>query len=204
MKNSLFLEITKRLIKKTKIRTLLLLIVLLSLNATAWFIYATKVDTGIGAKIVAWNVSFVTGEDELIEYINFKIDNIYPGMEIYKQRIDVTNQGESDANLKYEIQNARILESEYSVDDETITSDSLLYSLENDYPFKIKVGVSNYDIKPGEQAYFYVEVIWDFESGNDEQDSYWGEQAYEFYKKNPDKESIELDLIISAVQKKQE
>lgn len=203
MKNNLFLEITKRLIKKTKIRTLLLLIVLLSLNATAWFIYATKVDTGIGAKIVAWNVSFVTGEDELIEYINFKIDNIYPGMETYKQRIDVTNQGESEANLTYELQKVRILESEYSIDNRTITSDSLLYSLENDYPFKIKVGVSNYDLKPGEQAYFYVEVFWDFESGDDEQDSYWGEQAYEFYENNPNKESIELDLVVSAIQKKQ-
>lgn len=203
MKNSLFLEITKRLIKKTKIRTLLLLIVLLSLNATAWFIYATKVDTGIGAKIVAWNVSFVTGEDELLEYINFKIDNIYPGMEPYKQKIDVTNQGESEANLKYEIEKVRILENEYVVDELTITSDSLLYSLANDYPFKIKIGVSNNEIKPGEQAYFYVEVIWDFESGNDEQDSYWGNKAYDFYEANPDTESIELNLIVSAIQKKQ-
>ena len=108
-------EIIIRIFKRTKIRTLILLVVLLSLNTTAWFIYATKVDSGIGAKIVAWNVAFVTGENELLEYVNFKIDNVYPGMEPYTKRIDVTNKGESNALLKYEIDSARILDSEYKV-----------------------------------------------------------------------------------------
>lgn len=199
--NNIFFEIIKRLFKKTKIRTLLLLIVLLSLNTTAWFIFATKVDTGIGAKIVAWNVSFVTGEEELLEYINFKIDNIYPGMEKYTQKIEVTNKGETEANLSYEIEKVRILDSEYVVNNTTVTSIDLLSSLTNDYPFKIKLGVSKDEIKPEENAYFYVEVSWDYDSGNDEQDSYWGNRAYDFSELNPDKDSIELNLIVSAIQK---
>lgn len=206
MKNnkSLFLEVVKRILKKTKLRTLFMLVVLLSLNATAWFIFATKVDSGIGAKIVAWNVAFVTGEDELLEYINFKIDNIYPGMEPYTQKIDVTNKGESVAKLEYEIESVRILENEYKVDDKTVTSISLLSSLLNDYPFKIKIGVSASEIAPNEHAYFYVTVHWEYESGNDEQDSYWGGKAYDFHELNPDLESIELDLVISAIQKNKE
>jgi len=200
MKNSIFFEVIKRLFKKSKLRTLLFLIVLLSLNTTAWFIYATKVDSGIGAKIVAWNVAFVTGEDELLEYINFTIDNIYPGMEEYTEKIEVTNKGETDASLEYEIKSARILDSEYTVDDSAITSISLLSSLANDYPFKIKVGVSKDIISPGDEAYFYVTVYWDYESGNDEADSYWGNEAYDFHEVYPDKESIELDLVISAIQ----
>lgn len=201
-KNSLFFEVLKRLIKKTKLRTLILLVILLSFNATAWFIYATKVESGIGAKIVAWNVAFITGEEELLEYINFKIDSIYPGMAPETKRIEVTNKGESAAMLNYEMESARILDSSYQVDNKVITSENLLQSLENDYPFKIKIGVSSNEILPGENAYYYVTVSWEYESGNDEQDSYWGNMAYDFYEKNPDKESIELDLVISAVQKK--
>lgn len=199
---SLFFEVLKRLIKKTKLRTLLLFIVLLSFNATAWFIYATKVESGIGAKIVAWNVAFVTGEEELLEYINFKIDNIYPGMTSQTKKVEVTNNGESVASLKYEILSARLLDNSYQVDDQVITSENLLKSLENDYPFKIKIGVSNDEIQPGEQAYYYVTISWEYESGNDDQDSYWGTMAYDFYEENPERESIELDLVISAVQKK--
>lgn len=204
IKNSIFFEVLIRLVKKTKLRTIILLIILLSLNTTAWFIFATKVDSGVGAKIVAWNVSFVTGEDELLEYINFKIDNIYPGMEAYTQKIDVTNKGESEAGLNYEIKSARILDNEYIVDGDVITSISLLSSIANDYPFKMRVGVSNSEIQPGEQAYFYVTVSWEYESGNDEQDSYWGNMAYDFHEEYPNEDSIELDLVISAVQKKQE
>lgn len=201
MKNSTF-KVLKHILKKTKLRTLIMFIILLSFNSTAWFIYATKVENGISAKVVAWNVSFVTGEDELLEYINFDIDNIYPGMETYTEKIEVTNNGETNAKLKYEIKNARLLEYYYEVNGTSVTSDSLLSSIANEYPFKIRVGVSNEEIKPGEQAYFYVTVSWDYESGDDEADTYWGNKAYYFHENN-DKSSIELNLVISAVQTKE-
>lgn len=204
IKDSILFQILIRVVKKTKLRTLLMLIILLSFNTTAWFIYATKVENGISAKIVAWNVSFLTGEDELLEYINFKIDNIYPGMQEYTEKIEVTNNGDASALLSYEIEDARILDSTYEVDGETITSISLLSSLANDYPFKIRIGVSKDLVAPGENAYFYVTVFWEYESGDDEADTYWGSKAYDFHDQNPDKESIELNLIISATQKKSE
>jgi len=203
MKNSIFIQVLIRVFKKAKLRTFLMLIILLSFNSVAWFIYATKVENGISAKIVAWNVSFVTGEDELLEYINFKVDNIYPGMEEYTERIDVTNSGDTNASLKYEIENARILDNYYEVSD-TVTSPTLLNSLSNEYPFKIRIGVSKDIIAPNESAYFYVSVSWPYESGDDALDTYWGNEAYDFHEKNKDKESIELNLVISAVQEKSE
>lgn len=204
IKDSILFQILTRVFKKTKLRTLLMLMILLSFNTTAWFIYATKVENGISARIVAWNVAFLTGEDELLEYINFKIDNIYPGMKEYTEKIEVTNNGDASAALSYEIEDARILDSTYVVDDESVTSVSLLSSLANDYPFKIRIGVSKELVTPGENAYFYVTVFWDYESGNDELDTYWGNKAYDFHQDNKDKESIELNLIISAVQKTDE
>ena len=124
-------------------------------------------------------------------------------METYTEKIEVTNNGESTAKLNYEIQDARILDSIYTVDDNTITSSSLLASLANDYPFKIRIGVSKEEIVPTDKAYFYVTVSWDYESGDDEADTYWGNKAYDYHKSNSDKNSIELNLVISAVQKKE-
>ena len=46
-----FLEIIKRLLKKFKLRTLLMLAILLSCNTFAWFIYATKVSNNISAYV---------------------------------------------------------------------------------------------------------------------------------------------------------
>lgn len=198
--NSPFFRILKKVLKRVKLRTLLLFAVLLSSNATAWFIYATKVENGVSARVVAWNVDFVTGENELLEYIKFDIDNIYPGMSPYSEKIEVTNSGEAAAILNYEIQNARILDNVYEVNDTTITSNSLLASLANDYPFKIRIGASSPQISPGEKAHFYMTVMWEYESNDDEADTYWGTKAYDFHEQYPDKESIELNLIISAVQ----
>ena len=199
--NSVFVEVLKRIFKKAKIRTLLMLVMLLSFNSVAWFIYATKVDSGISAKIVAWNVSFVSGEEELLQNINFKIDRIYPGMEEYSKRIDVSNSGDNTARLGYELVNARLLDEYYEVGG-SISSSDLLKSLREDYPFKIMIGVSSAEVTPGSNAYFYVSVSWPFESGDDDADTLWGNRAYDYQKNNSDSESIEINLKISAVQQK--
>ena len=201
MKNSLFVEVIKRIIKKAKIRTLLMIIALVSFNSVAWFIYATRVENGVSARIVAWNVSFLVGEDELLQEVNFRIDRIYPGMEDYYRRIDVTNTGDSSATLSYEIISARLLEDSYVVGD-TLTSPQLLNSLENDYPFRIEVGNSMDILETGTSAYFYVTVSWPFESGNDALDTLWGNRSYDFHADNPTMDSIELNLRIIASQKK--
>ncbi len=201
MKNSLFFQVIRRIIKKAKIRTLLMIIALISFNSVAWFIYATKVENGISARIVAWNVSFLVGEDELLQEINFKIDRIYPGMEDYYRKIDVKNTGDSSATLKYEIVSARLLDEYYEVGG-TITSDALLTSLENDYPFKIMTDTSLSILPIGSNAYFEVRVSWPFESGNDALDTLWGNRAYDFNAQNPGVDSIELNLRIIASQKK--
>ena len=201
MKNSLFFQVIKRIVKKARTRTLLMIIALISVNSVAWFIYATKVDSGLSARIVAWNVSFLVGEEELLQNINFEVDRIYPGMEEYSQRIDVTNTGDSSARLSYEIVSARLLDEYYEVGD-LITSDALINSLANDYPFKIRIGVSNDTIGSGGSAYFYVTVDWPFESGNDTLDTIWGNRAYDFQNLYPNTESIEINLKILAVQEK--
>lgn len=195
------LEVIKRIFKKSKLRTILLLIILLSANTTAWFIYATKVDSSISASVVAWNVSFDGNDNELMQKFNIEVGSIYPGMEPFTKKIEVTNSGEASAKLSYEIVEARILDVEYDIAGGNLTNETLLNNLANDYPFKIEIGSSKEELDPKEGSYFYVNVNWDYESGNDELDTYWGTKAYDFNQSNPDESSISIKLIITATQK---
>lgn len=107
-----------KIVKKVKLKMVLLLIVLLSFNSYAWFIYATKVSSGISAHITSWNVSFRAGEDEITTNVVFEVDKIYPGMETQIKKLTALNTGEMKAVLSYEIKKIRILDEEYIVGSE--------------------------------------------------------------------------------------
>lgn len=104
-----------KIAKKVKLKTVVLLIVLLCFNSYAWFIYATKVSSGLSAHITSWNVSFRAGENEITTNVIFEVDKIYPGMETQTKKITALNTGEMKAILSYEIKKIRILDKEYIV-----------------------------------------------------------------------------------------
>ena len=75
-KKNTFIEILKIVFKRTRITTILLLLVTFASSTFAWFIYATKVATGITAHIEAWNILFTNEDNQVEEYINFYISNL--------------------------------------------------------------------------------------------------------------------------------
>ena len=91
-KNNL-LVLFKVLRKRVKLSTLLMLIVTFSSSTFAWFIYATKVDSGITAHVKAWNVLFEVGDDEIEENMHFDVSDLYPGMMTYTDSVSVKNKG---------------------------------------------------------------------------------------------------------------
>lgn len=187
--------------KRVKLRMILILAIMISANTFAWFIYANKVEGGINAKVKAWNVQFEADEGELVQYVNFNIDSIYPGMETYTKSLTVTNLGESSADLSYEIVSANILGNYIEADkDGTITPELLLHSLRNDYPFKINPLFNKGMLKPNESATFTLEVSWPYESGNDELDTEWGSKAYEYNKNHPTLPSMAIEMKVMAIQ----
>lgn len=187
--------------KRVKLGTLLLFMLTFSINTFAWFIYATKVDSGVTAHVKAWNVSFEVGSDEITENIHFDISDIYPGMTVYTDSVTVKNNGESKASLSFELNSVTIFEEVYEVVEGTgLTSDSLLYSIANDYPFKINLAFSNSTINSGGTETFSITVSWAYESGDDLSDTFWGNKAYDFHSLYPDSPSISLNLEVSAVQ----
>ena len=189
-----------KIIKKVKIRNILILILLIIFNTYAWFIYATRVATDISVHIASWNVEFATGEDETTTNILVQVDRAYPGMENYLKEITVKNKGEMKAKLDCKIKSLKVMDDKYVVGGNT-TDEELKNKIETEYPFKINITKDDSELSQGiGDGKFSISVEWPYESGDDEKDTLWGNKAYEYYKTNPDKKSIEIQLELVAKQ----
>lgn len=188
-----------KLFKRIKLRNLILLILLLSFNSYAWFIYATKVSTGMSAHISSWNVHFQAGEEEIKTEIMLDFDIIYPGMEIQSKTVTAYNTGETLANLSYEIKTIRILDTTYTTS-ETLTQEAILSTIDTTCPFDLTFEIDNSNLNSTDgRANFTATISWPME-GNDVLDTEWGELAYKYNKNNPTSPSIHIELVIKAIQ----
>ena len=193
-------KVLKIIKEKVKIRTMLLLIVFLSFNAYAWFIYATKASVGISAHVSSWNIEFKTGENQTVTNMDFDVGRIYPGMEKYTKELSIRNSGEINATISYKIKKIEILGDIYE-ENGTVTSEELLNMLQNNYPFKFNITVLNGVIlEENSSSVITISLEWPFESGDDLLDTSWGERAYEYYSINPTSKSFHVELEIEAVQ----
>ena len=204
---SIFKTILKVLKRRFKLWHILIIAILISTNTFAWFIYMNKVSSDISVKVKSWNVSFQFDNETMTDYVNFDVEEIYPGMEPKEQSLKVANDGEVDAELKYEVVYANIFGVEYNTETSEITSEQLTNKLANDYPFKITLtSTSNVLSKNGSNEYFKVQLRWDYETTDtngylqDEQDTYWGNLAYTFQQNNINTPCIQLRIKITAIQ----
>lgn len=189
--------------KYIKLRTLIILLVLLAFNSYAWFIFATKVSGGLSAHVTSWDVTFQVGDQESITNVEIDVSTIYPGMETYTKVITAKNTGESIANLSYKFDSLTVLGTTYAVGDE-YTQEQLDSKIANDFPFKITVVIDQTELETiNGYGTFIISVEWPYESGDDALDTYWGERSYEYNKLNPTDSSLKLQLTLIAQQKNQ-
>lgn len=193
-----------KIMKKIKIRNLIILILLLVFNAYAWFVYTTRVSLDLSAHVSSWDVQFVAKDGGVSSDMIIKVEKVYPGMEDFEKIIEVQNRGEVNVELSYEIESVRIMDETIEKNDETgVTSESIEEKLKKDYPFKINIVKDDSNLITGSgNGSFKITVVWPYESGDDEADTNWGRKAYEYYENNPDKECIELKLVLKATQAK--
>lgn len=186
--------------RRIRLRTIFLLAITLASNSFAWFIYSTKVSNNITAKVRSWHVNFEVGSGETVEeYIEINIDSLYPGMENYQKVLRASNNGEADARIKYEIEKATVLGD--NLLNLNLTDEQIINKIKNDYPFTIDFNVSNDIIsKGGGEATITINVAWPYESGNDAEDTKWGNRAFDYNKEHSDLPSISLIVKITAVQ----
>ena len=164
------IKIVLNKLKKTLgLKTLIILIVLLSFNTYAWFVFSSKVDTEMGAKVRAWNITFMQDDQNVSQSLTFDVD---------------------------EITSVRILDTTYTVGQNNYTSDGIIEMLSEDFPFHVDLVVSNSTILMGRSETFSIDVNWDFEENDDAVDTLWGQNAYTFNHANPNTPSISINLTI--------
>ena len=205
-KKSLFKTIFKVLKKRFKLWHLLFIAILISVNTYAWFIYMSKVSSDITVRVKSWNVSFQFNNQTMTDYVNFDVEDIYPGMENRTQSLRISNDGETDATISYEVVYASIFGTENDTEVDNITPAQLTTQLANNYPFKITLtSTSNVLSNSGSSEYFRVQIVWPYEttiSGEvqDAQDTYWGNQAYTWNQTHSTEPCIQITIKITAVQ----
>ncbi len=208
--------ILKNLKKVLKPHQIVFLIILLVGNTYAWFVYSNKVSSSIDAHVRAWNVLFQSGETVLSDYYNVNISEVYPGMGNYVDNLTIANESEIAASITYNILEARIFDEEYvteegridnheQVQQDDMTSAELETMLATDYPFTITFSLSQANLSEiindvTSSSIFTVNVQWPFESGDDEEDTYWGNKAYEYATDYPLEPSITLRVKIYVSQ----
>lgn len=189
-----------RIGRMVKIRHLILLIFLFLVNTYAWFIFSTKVSMGITAHIASWSIHFTAADGEAVTNMTFYVDRVFPGMEEAKQSLNISNTGTEPAVLSYDIEYVRIFDQEYDVED-GYTSEDLEELLTDEHPFKFAF-IKSAEIIQGVTGAetFDVTLNWPYESGDDEEDTLWGEEAYSYYATNPTNAAIEVRMLIHAIQ----
>ncbi len=186
--------------KKVKLSNLILLIVLLMFNSYAWFIYNTKVSTSLNAKIEAWDIKYISNGIIEMQNIILDVEKIYPGMDTFTHNITVNNNGDTDAELSFAVRKVEILGQVYQVNEST-TPEALYNKLQNDFPFKVTVtlGSTHLPAHTGTTT-VNVKLEWQYESGNDELDTEYGTNAYNFITEHPDTPCVHLEIELRAKQ----
>lgn len=204
----------KRRIRRLKIRTLFMLSFTLIFNTYAWFLYVTTVSTNMTVHVESWSVNFTVDDTEIERELLFAIEEAYPGMQDVNKTVTVTNTGESLADVKYNISRIRIFDDVYVVTsllsveemeemvggEISVTEEELLEILEEDYPFKIIISSSEEQLATGEFGNVTIQFSWAYESGNDELDTQYGIDSFEYYQENEGKSPIEARIKIKAQQ----
>ena len=185
--------------KRLRRRTLFFLILTLMANTFAWFIYSSKVSNNITTGVKSWKINFKQDGVDIVNNVEFKIDSIYPGMPDYTNSLSITNIGETAANISYEVEEIKILDEFYNSD--MYSSTDLINRLKDNYPFKMNFSINNQEVGTGQTSEFTFSLVWPYESGHDEADTYWGKKSASFKEQYPDKEQIAIKVKIIAGQK---
>ena len=149
----------------------------------AWFAYSGLSNVATEIDVKAWHIEIERNGQTVSNNIVISLSEIYPGMDTVTETINIKNFGDSDAQVKYSIVSARILdnpEDNYEVDDVT-TSSYIEDLLSHEYPFHININLTRgYVLSQGEGCAFEVSLSWPLDSGDDALDSLWGKKAYDF------------------------
>lgn len=202
----------RRIKSRVTLRTLFLLSITLIFNTYAWFLYVNTVSANLTAHVDAWQVTFKVDDETIQREINFEIEHAYPGMDDEEKIVTVSNVGERPAELDYAIKSLRIFDDVFISTESvaegaivpegaTVISEAqLLSKIQNDYPFVLDIEKSSSALATSTSASLSMNFSWEYESGDDEEDTLYGTEAYEYYEENEGEPVIKVVIIITVQQ----
>lgn len=189
-----------------KIRMLILLAVMLIGSAYAWF--GVQVVVGVNnikSKVVEWDVEYSVDDDALeTQEFTVAIEEFYPGMTDFEKNVIIKNMSTTDSKISYELISVRLFGQEILEELESngnITTQGTrknIFSTE-EYPFNASYYYDRDELvgkyvdetsTPEAVAKLVFSASWSYEREgdtknlveNDELDTYYGEEAYDYYK----------------------
>jgi hypothetical protein len=201
------------ILKKHKIGLAIVLFFICASSTFAWFIYNKTVDMGLHAHVKTWDVMLGNGQDDTYE---FRISDLYPGMDNAYDTVNVINNGEMSADLSIEFKSITLfgeLQEEGTDYNVVVSNNGRTFNITG-YPFTLTFSLGAAVIGEGQSSSLSFSLTWDYErdgaecyvdSGGqpttenqcDIEDTRFGERSYEFSQSNPDDYSLEIELAMS-------
>jgi len=144
----------------------------------AWFAIGNSVSTQLQASVATWVCRLHDNNDVDINDIGIEVANFKAGSADTTKTINISNEGTTASELKFEITYLRIFNQVFDVSNQT----NLLDSLSQDYPFRINFYLKNNFVGGGDDTVFQYNISWPLDSGDDDSDTIWGRYAYNFNK----------------------
>ena len=191
------IKIILNLIKKYRY-FIVITVILLSFNTYAWFMYVTRVDVSLTAKVRSWNVMFQVHDNNIAQEVTFDTADLYPGMVTYEDGASIVNSGDTTGEAYFVIKSLSVFGSTYS--SSNYTQAQLIDRMENSYPFRIHIYLTNNRVYPGDTELFKIEISWPYESNNDALDTQWGMQAYTYRNSYPGQPCISITAEVRVDQ----
>lgn len=159
--NSLTIE-KKKARKRVVIRSLLLIALLLVVNTFAWFTYISRAGVTLNGSVIDWDISFLN-ENGAVKDIQIDITDMKPGMIPFEYKIQIQNNSDVAANVKYDIKSVKLLGTELLQEGQ---EDQIEESLKTEYPFVLELITEKDDIGINEMINFKITLNWDYQASN--------------------------------------
>ena len=195
-----------------RIISILLFSVILIISTFAWF--SSQKDVRIGGltgDVTSWDVAYyVRGEERKDQTATFTINQLYPGMDLYTDKVHIYNIGEASTNIEYELISVKVLgetlyekgsaTNELTIEVDEDTNTTHIFNGDTTYPFEISYtydkdylnGKYDLDTQTPASAHAILTLNADWfygEEGSvdgeisdkDQLDTQFGKDAYEYY-----------------------
>ncbi len=175
----------KKKSRRTKTFSILMLLLLFTVNAYAWFVYITESRFDLSARVISWDITFLSDTYE-VKDVDETINDAVPGMKPYSKTVKIYNNSDFNAKFIYKFNTFKILGKDALPSNASNMSVSeIITYLSERYPFDFSMSSNLNSFSPGQAGSFNINFGWEFEDTNKYYkvtDVYTFNPSFEYYR----------------------